>query len=168
MQWPKEKNLKYFQENNLVICDFIWEICNGQGIQNSTILLGVKQKALPFWDERSHRKVINTFQAKQMQCEHPMFSSRSKKQGSRGHIRLLQERTQVVFKPNSWTSLVVQWLRIYLPIQGTRVWSLVPENSICCRASKPMSHNYRAQPSSRAPCSTIREATRPQPETSPY
>ena len=38
------------------------------------------------------------------------------------------------------TSLVVQWLRIYLPTQGTRVQSLVQEDSTCQRAIKPMYH----------------------------
>ena len=38
--------------------------------------------------------------------------------------------------------LVVQWLRICLPMQGTQIWSLVWEDSTCCRATKPMHHNY--------------------------
>ena len=36
------------------------------------------------------------------------------------------------------TSLVVQWLRIRLPMQGTRVRSLVREDPTCCRATKPV------------------------------
>ena len=43
------------------------------------------------------------------------------------------------------TSLVVQWLTIYLQMQGTRVQSLVWEDSACCSATKPMCHNYWAQ-----------------------
>ena len=38
-------------------------------------------------------------------------------------------------------SLVVQWLRIRQPMQGTQVGSLVREDPICCRASKPVRHN---------------------------
>ena len=34
------------------------------------------------------------------------------------------------------TSLVVQWLRIHPPIQGTRVQSLVWEDSTYCEATK--------------------------------
>ena len=34
-------------------------------------------------------------------------------------------------------SLVVQWLRIRLPMQGTRVRALVREDPTCCRAPKP-------------------------------
>ena len=40
------------------------------------------------------------------------------------------------------TSLLVQWLRIYLPMQGTQVQSLFPEKSTCRRTAKPMCHNY--------------------------
>ena len=42
------------------------------------------------------------------------------------------------------TSLVVQWLRIHLPMQGTRVRSLVGEDPTLCGATKPMRHNYWA------------------------
>ena len=39
-------------------------------------------------------------------------------------------------------SLVVQWLRICLPLQGTQVRSLVQEDPTCCGATKSMHHNY--------------------------
>ena len=39
-------------------------------------------------------------------------------------------------------SLVVQWLRIRLPTQGTRVRALVWEDPTCRGATKPMRHNY--------------------------
>ena len=42
------------------------------------------------------------------------------------------------------TSLVVQWLRIRLPMQRTRVWALVREDPTCRRATKPICHNYWA------------------------
>ena len=42
------------------------------------------------------------------------------------------------------TSLVAQWLRVCLPVQGTRVQALVREDPACRRATKPMCHNYRA------------------------
>ena len=38
-------------------------------------------------------------------------------------------------------SLVVQWLGIRLPMQGTRVQSLVWEDPTCHRATKPVRHN---------------------------
>ena len=40
------------------------------------------------------------------------------------------------------TSLVAQWLRICLPMQGTRVRALVWEDPTCRGATRPVSHNY--------------------------
>ena len=40
------------------------------------------------------------------------------------------------------SSLVAQWLRIRLPVQGTRVRALVREDPTCRGATKPMRHNY--------------------------
>ena len=42
------------------------------------------------------------------------------------------------------TSLVAQWLRICLPMQGTRVRALVREDPTCHGATKPVRHNYWA------------------------
>ena len=42
---------------------------------------------------------------------------------------------------STWASLVTQWLRICLPMQGTRVRALVWEDPTCCRATGPVSHN---------------------------
>ena len=38
-------------------------------------------------------------------------------------------------------SLVVQWLRIHLPMQGTWIRALVQEDPTCCGATKPMCQN---------------------------
>ena len=40
------------------------------------------------------------------------------------------------------TSLVAQWLRIHLPMQGTRVRSLFWEDPTRHGATKPVRHNY--------------------------
>ena len=40
------------------------------------------------------------------------------------------------------TSLVAQWLRIRLPMQGTWVRALVQEDPTGRGATKPMRHNY--------------------------
>ena len=69
------------------------------------------------------------------------------------------------FKQESWTSLVPQWLRIHLSMQGTQVRSLVREDPACRRATKPVCHNYWARmpqllkPGNWSPCSATREAT---------
>ena len=38
--------------------------------------------------------------------------------------------------------LVVQWLRICLPMQGSWVQSLAQKDPTCLRAAEPVSHNY--------------------------
>ena len=45
-------------------------------------------------------------------------------------------------KANCGASLVAQWLRICLPMQGTRVQALVWEDPACRGAAGPVSHNY--------------------------
>ena len=48
------------------------------------------------------------------------------------------------FKNYLRASLVAQWLRICLPMQGTRVRALVREDPTCRRVTKPVCHNYWA------------------------
>ena len=49
-------------------------------------------------------------------------------------------------------SLVVQWLRIFLAMQETPVWTLVQKDPTCQGAPNTMSHNYGAcAPESTAP-----------------
>ena len=43
------------------------------------------------------------------------------------------------------TSLVAQWLRIHLPMQGTQVQALVQEDPTCRGATKPVRHHYWAR-----------------------
>ena len=45
-------------------------------------------------------------------------------------------------KIKSGASLVAQWLRICLLMQGTRVRGLVWEDPTCHGATRPVSHNY--------------------------
>ena len=47
-------------------------------------------------------------------------------------------------KSDLGASLVAQWLRIRLPMQGTRVWALVWEDPTCRGATKLMRHNFWA------------------------
>ena len=49
-----------------------------------------------------------------------------------------------MIKRNDLASLVARWLRICLPMQGKRVRALVREDPTCCRATKPVRHNYCA------------------------
>ena len=55
--------------------------------------------------------------------------------------------------------LVVQWLRIRLPMQGTQIQFLLREDSTCGGAAKPVCRNYRSpQPRAR----TLRSEKPPQ------
>ena len=57
----------------------------------------------------------------------------------------------------SWRAyMVVQWLRICLPMQGKRDRALVWEDPTCRGATKPVRHNYWACAS--GPCAPQREA----------
>ena len=47
-----------------------------------------------------------------------------------------------LIRETGWASLVAQWLRICLLMQGTWVRALVWEDPTCCGAARPMSHNY--------------------------
>ena len=47
-----------------------------------------------------------------------------------------------ISKIQSGASLVAQWLRVCLPMQGTRVRALVWEDPTCRGATKPVSHKY--------------------------
>ena len=56
-----------------------------------------------------------------------------------------ETRDSCAFKERDWkegTSLVAQWLRIHLPMQGTRVRALVREDPTHCGTTKPVRHNY--------------------------
>ena len=48
---------------------------------------------------------------------------------------------KIIIQKESWASLVAQWLRICLLMQGTRVRALVWEDPTCHGAAGPVSHN---------------------------
>ena len=56
------------------------------------------------------------------------------------NIYVILEWVENSFKQDSGASLVVQWLRIQLAMQGTRVWPSVREDPTCCGAAKPVHH----------------------------
>ena len=49
-----------------------------------------------------------------------------------------------LWKGHGGASLVAQWLRIRLPMQGTQVQALVWEDPTCHGTTKPVRHNYWA------------------------
>ena len=60
-----------------------------------------------------------------------------------GNLTEKKQAGQFLFKDKGdGASLVAQWLRIRLPMQGTRVRALVREDPTCRGATKPVRHNY--------------------------
>ena len=57
-------------------------------------------------------------------------------------MAFLEDTQYSPFKRKLRASLVAQWLRVRLPMQGTRVRALVWEDPTCRGATKPVSHNY--------------------------
>ena len=60
----------------------------------------------------------------------------------RKDVRPVQGGQVEQIKIQDGASLVAQWLRICLLMQGTRVRALVWEDPTCHGATKPVSHNY--------------------------
>ena len=56
-------------------------------------------------------------------------------------VLILSNFNQLKYKQPG-TSLVAQWLRIRLPMQGARVRALSREDPTCYGAVKPVRHNY--------------------------
>ena len=56
--------------------------------------------------------------------------------------KIYKQLMQLDIKKTNRTSLGAQWLRICLPVQGTRVRALVWEDPTCHGATKPVHHNY--------------------------
>ena len=59
------------------------------------------------------------------------------------HILNIQDRKTIIdtpIKKGGGASLVVQWLRVRLPMQGTRVRAPVREDPTCHGAARPVSH----------------------------
>ena len=95
-------------------------------------------------------------------------------EGQEATLRILCMDLHNHLKCTNWASLVAQWLRICLPMQGTRVRALVWEDPTCHGATKPVSHNYWAcapeppnhhywarVPQLLSPCSAVTEAPVP-------
>ena len=58
-------------------------------------------------------------------------------------LKILDYRLLTYIQKNlkNWASLVAQWLRFCLLMQGTRVRALAWEDPTCRRAAGPVSHN---------------------------
>ena len=75
----------------------------------------------------------------------------NKQRKKTNHLNWYGKKHLTIFTTLPWfkkmlegTSLVAQWLRICLPMQGTWVQALVWKDPTCWRATKPVHHNYWA------------------------
>ena len=87
-----------------------------------------------------------------------------------GSIFLWFMKNKKHHKGISRTSLVAQWLRIRLPVQGTQGRALVREDPTCHGATKPVRHNYWAcalEPASHNYWACMCRACAPQQEKPP-
>ena len=80
---------------------------------------------------------------------HLTFPSRNSSSGGWRYFFLSSYETWlslffIYFLKCTWASLVAQWLRICLPMQGTWVQALVWEDPTCRGATRTVSHNYWA------------------------
>ena len=62
--------------------------------------------------------------------------------GNSIHYPVINHNGKEYEKEYIGTSLVAQWLRIRLPMQGTQVRAMVWEDPTCHRATKLVCHNY--------------------------
>ena len=99
------------------------------GHQNQENLLRYLVLHLLLWGKKS--KFLNLSLS-----QFPYLENRDDK------IYLVRIIYKVLKRFKSRASLVAQWLKIRLPVQGTRVRALVGGDLTCCGATKPMRHNY--------------------------
>ncbi|KAJ8797855.1 hypothetical protein J1605_017057 [Eschrichtius robustus] len=128
------------------------------GIRSETISVPQEIKALQLWNEIEMRHPGLADVRNQV-----IFAVRQEYVEFGDQLLLLQSGDEIViipplvedsaFEPPGkeqfgnkraalWASLVAQWLRICLPMQGTRVRALVWEDPTCRGATGPVSHNY--------------------------
>ena len=93
---------------------------------NAVLILGTSKDVLSPLLVNTVLKVLANAIRQEKKNRHPCWKGRSGTLYSRQHER---------------DFLVVQWLRILLPMQGIQVWSLVWEESTFCGATKLMCHN---------------------------
>ena len=73
-----------------------------------------------------------------------IFKQSNQLRGRKSRVVGDLKREEKVKNKDPRASLVAQWLGVRLPMQGTRVQSLVPEDPTCCGAAGPVHHNYQA------------------------
>ena len=101
------------------VCVCMLHRCEGGGCEGREVVVGR-------WENQNSREVL----------QKQYFANSSA-------LMPAEEATEMHIKnKHSWASLVAQWLRVCLPMQGTRVRALVWEDPTCRGATGPVSHNY--------------------------
>ena len=104
-------------------------------VRQMVVAQGDEQLGLRPGDRQTHLKAAGEKLCSSTQAPRVMTTHRlSRKQLQKTDLRPSRMRSRA--------SLVVQWLRICLPMQGTRVRALVWEDPTCRGATRPVSHNY--------------------------
>ncbi|KAJ8794903.1 hypothetical protein J1605_018757 [Eschrichtius robustus] len=80
--------------------------------------------------------------ASETETSEDLSLSRSLQSTEKSSLCYTESNQELYIKLEGWASLVAQWLRICLPVQGTRVRALVWEDPTCHGATRPVSHNY--------------------------
>ena len=107
------------------------------------------------WNWKAERQIAGLLylqvveESQSSELAHQMKNSKIATLGNLGNCKLKQWDTtthllELLKSKKTWASLVAQWLRICLPMQGTRVRALVWEDPTCRGAAGPVSHNYWA------------------------
>ena len=122
-----------------------WAVWNGEvNLQSVPWLLKHVNCARPHHDGHC-RQSANSFNTSSVK---PMWSKIILQNYRQTDLTLTPCRSinfkDKTIKSSSRASLVAQWLRICLPMQGTRVQALVWEDPTCHGATGPVSHNYWA------------------------
>ena len=91
---------------------------------------------------RNYTKLKNTLEGFNSRMDEIQAQISELKDKAMENTQTEQQTEKRTLKSEEGTSLVAQWLRICLPMQGTRVQALVQEDPTCHRATKPLRHNY--------------------------
>ena len=94
--------------------------------------------------QETHFRPRNTYRLKVKGWKKILHANGNQKKA--GVPILISDKTdykiKTVTRDKEGASLVAQWLRICLPMQGTRVRALVWEDPTCRGATRPVSHHY--------------------------
>ena len=126
--------------------------CEADKASSSVSLWGPDTSVfLPSPKKRLWKTHPNISMSKWVVCvfqEYLLFTSEPQEKGVWGNFLCgdwsSEQKMSYWIKPNYGVSLVVQWLRICLPMQGTQVRALVWEDLTCRGATKFVRHNYWA------------------------